>query len=852
MASSRGTVVQLGDMRAEECLSNKKIKVIPSSSLMMVLPDEIMIEVFLRLPVKSILCFQAVCRSWAALLSSEEFCSLHMAMVKVKPSPPKLLLVVPRAKFDSTALYSCSLLGHGDDLLFTLDYARGNFVDVAPASCRGLTLLYDAVAPAYYVCNASTRAVTRLPPCQDVPYATAGLGFDAGTKEYKVVRFFQAICHEKETFKCEIYTLGGEYGDHWRPVAGGVPFRFCKFAYSAILNAVQNKAPPLFAGGFLHWLINPSLFVSMPRAAIISFSLTNETFSWVRTPPFVVSGVHLVELDDHLCMVRDLRKGLPAGNMLEIWKLKDYRSGDWSLNVRIDLSGPLRRYFIEPRVVKVIGSFGSSKSCKKIIIATSKHKVFAYDPTSKTLESTSSSLGIHACHQIEPSDVRFSVFTESLAPVHKTKDEITLSSPSAMAIKEILLRLPAKSALNLKLVCKQWLTLIRNESFGHAYFLRKNMDKRLKIMLVGKGTGKLGFSFSPLNKWSLGASDHGKLLDRKVVCSKPCHGLNLVSIENKDYLYNPCLGFSRTYWNRGPHMHQLWKLRADCFQPEEHQFSFGNKNVGLGFDPLIQEHVIVEIFSHAKGYKSRQCYSTCSLWICNDRQAQQIPPPPLPVNDMPPAYLEGMLYWMSEPRFGQSNKWAVISFNICTKNFDVIPCPSCFLIRHSENPCHAFVVELGGVLCAVLANPVTEELNIWKWELGEWYEAYTIYLKSWPECSPGSNIVVPLAIDPTDGRFLLSTGRKLALYNPLKRAVETSFALDQTILLPCKEQKLCTGGQIPFGQASSTSVGKILSHSRDQCKEINGMSCELWPLVPMLYEESIAHYPGPAKVRTLQ
>ncbi|KAK3138114.1 hypothetical protein QOZ80_5AG0364670 [Eleusine coracana subsp. coracana] len=147
-------------------------------------------------------------------------------------------------------------------------------------------------------------------------------------------------------------------------------------------------------------------------------------------------------------------------------------------------------------------------------------------------------------------------------------------------------------------------------------------------MLVGKGTGKLGFSFSPLNKRSQGASDHGKLL---------------VSIEDKDYLYNPCLGFSRTYWNPGPHMHQLWNIHADYFQPEDHIFSVGNKNVGLGFDPLIQEHVIVEIFIRVKDYKSRQYYLTCSLWSCN-RQVQQLPPPPLPVNDMPPAYLDGMLY----------------------------------------------------------------------------------------------------------------------------------------------------------------------------------------------------------------
>nr|CAB3460838.1 unnamed protein product [Digitaria exilis] len=291
------------------------------SPVVAALPDEIMTDVFLRLPIKSILRFRAVCRSWAALLSSEEFCSLHMVATEVAATPPKLLFILPTANFNSTAAYSCSLLGHGDDLLFTLEDARGNFVDVAQAPCRGLTLLYDAVAPAYYVCNAATRAVTRLPPCQVASSATAGLGFDTRTKEYKVVRLSLGRSHDIQPVFCEVYTLGGD--DRWRPVAEGVPF----------------------------------------RAGILSFSLTSETFSWVRSPPFEVSSqVHLVELDGHLCMVRDLRSGLPVGGMLEIWKLKDYRSGDWSLNHQIDLSGNVPREFLEPQVAKVIGSFGNSKS----------------------------------------------------------------------------------------------------------------------------------------------------------------------------------------------------------------------------------------------------------------------------------------------------------------------------------------------------------------------------------------------------------------------------------------------------------------------------------------------------------
>ncbi|CAL5096029.1 unnamed protein product [Urochloa decumbens] len=862
----------------------RKVVVAPRVALAAALPDEMVTEVLLNLPVKSILRFRAVSRAWAALLSSDDFCGLHMAAVAsaLAPAPPpKLLFVSPSANFASTAVYSCSPSsgdhghGHEDEHLFTLDDARGNFVDVAPAPCHGLTLLYDALAPAhyacagdaravtpaYYVCNAATRAVTRLPPCEEVAYATAGIGFDARAREYKVVRLFQGGPRDGEQFKCQVYTLGGEE-DRWRPVARGVPFRFCKFALAAILCAAIWKVPPVFAGGFLHWLIDPVCLVKKPRAAILSFSLTSETFSWVRSPKFPVSGAHLVELDGHLCMVRDLRRDYYRyrPTMLEIWKLKDdYSSGEWSLKHRVELSRnhmAITRGFVEPKAVRVIGSFGDSKCSERIIIATSGHEVFACDPVSGALETIHSTMEIQP-HQIEAYDIRFSLFRETLVPVPKTKEEMALSSPLCRATKEILLRLPAKSVLNFKLVCKQWLRLIRTESFSRPYFSHKNIDKRLKITLVGKGTGEPDFSFIPLNKWlHQQAPDQSTFLDTKVVCSKPCHGLNLISTEIRDYLYNPCLGFRRIYRNEGPVQRRFCRLHPDSVQSEEHHFTIGNKNVGLGFDPLTQEHVIVEIFYNLKNYESRDYDLSCSLWNCNRRGVQNIPPPPLPVSDMPPAYLEGMLYWMSEPRLGHSHERAIVSFNIGTRMFGVIPCPSRIARSwDSHSPRRAFVAELEGVLYAVLANQVRDELCLWKWEHGQWDRSYTIYLKSCLDYSPRTNIVVPWAIDPTDGRILLNTGMRLGFYDPVKQGVENYIALDQVPILKRKEQIWCPGDtdQMLLDQPSnfSTSSGRDLSHSIDQSEELNGMSCNLSPLVPMLYEENLAYYPVPARARIL-
>uniref|UniRef100_A0ACD5ZCM6 Uncharacterized protein n=1 Tax=Avena sativa TaxID=4498 RepID=A0ACD5ZCM6_AVESA len=803
--------------------SNKRRRSEPSAPAP-ALPDEIVTEVLLRLPVKSILRFRAVCRSWAAALSSEEFCSLHTAKVEAaEPASPRLIFISPAPGFDSTGVFSCSPSRDDDGLLFTLDDVRGDFADMTPAPCRGLTLVYDAVAPAYYVFNAATRAVTRLPRYQDSVRATAGLGFDARTKEYKVVRLFQGEYYENQKIKCEVYTLGGEHGDRWRPAAGGVPFRFCKFANAAISTARSSKLQPVFADGFLHWLIDPVHLVKVPRAAILSFSVADETFRWVRSPPFHLSGVHLAEIDDRLCIVRDLR---PSGSMLEIWRMREYSStGDWSLEHSIDLLQHVERGLIEPHVIRVVGSVGSCRSRKKVIIlATSQRKVIIHDPVSGTLETIIATREINSFYETEHSAPRVSLFKESLAPVRKTNEEIALSSPMAKASKEILLRLPGDYVVQCKLVSKQWLRLIESQSFMRSYYVLKNMDRRPKIMLVGKGAGGLGFSFAPLKKFLGHAPSQGAWLDAKVVCSKPCHGMNLVSTEFEEYLCNPFTGYRHVHNGRmrtfDLPVHVLSLMGSNGCTQEGHAFAIGNRNVGLGFDLLTQEHVILQHFYHWKDFKTRQYSSTLSLVSCNIGSPEHDLMPPLPLNSMPPTYLAGVMYWMSEPRLGQSYERAIVSFDISTRMFGVVPCPPCISKWNNTSPSQTFVVEIEGVLCVVLADPLAEELDIWKLESGRWDRSYKLHLKGWSGYSLRENVVVPLAVDPKDGRFLLNTGRKLGLYDLSKRSIENLYPLDE-------EKHGCSSG-------------------------VNQLDSKISPFVPILYEESLASYPRASKARRLR
>jgi F-box interacting protein len=703
-------------------------------------------------------------------------------------------------------------------------------VDGVAAQCRGLTLLYDAAAPAYYVVNAATRASTRLPPCPDVWFSSAGLGFDAQAMEYKVMRLFTKPGAE---VLCEVYTLGGEHGDRWRPAAGRIPSEFSETAIFALQTAVYNNIPPVFANGSLHWLIGHKYWsvagVADPAAAIIKFSVTDETFGFIHSLPFGTLGaMHLAKLDGCLCVVRDLRLGSPDNSSsMEIWKLKDA----WFLDTRIVFSQHTPMGLLEPSVLSVLGAIVDCRSARKIIIATSNHTVYAYDVRSSKVETIPSIAETDANFQNKRTAIRICLLKESLAPVRKTRQEISFSSPVGKAAKEILLRLPARSVAYSNLVCKQWHRLVEGKSFSHSYFAHKRMEKTVKIMLVGKGTGRfrkgtgprLFFRFSPLqNNYLTVPGNRDAWLDTKVVCSKPCHGLNLLSTADKDYLYNPCTGYSKTNNYPGTLACAPWETPSDDWGKPDHAFVIGNKNVGLGFNRIKQEHIAAVILYHWKDFKSRGYYLTCSIWHCRTGCFQEGFTPPLPVNDMPPAYVAGMLYWMNDPRLGPRSEHYIVSFDIAKDAFDIIPCPSQIAKWGKQSAHRLFVVELWKKLCVVVADVAADELVVWKVDHGEWDRAYTVCLRASPNYSLISNIVVPLAVDPDDGRILLSTGSRIGFYDPESETMEELYATDETL-------------------GSDAMSGERLYRCQSTM-----------PPAPMLYEESLVSYPRVRSFRFMQ
>ncbi|CAO2163245.1 unnamed protein product [Urochloa humidicola] len=131
------------------------------------LPDEIVNEILLLLPARSVQRFHAVCRLWAAHLCSPAFAEAYDAKSESRRARASKVVVFAASPLAggrrrSTTAYSCSCSSSqgvpaAADPLFTVDHLRPDFLSLSSWPSGGLVLFSDSGAHAadrdYWVCN---------------------------------------------------------------------------------------------------------------------------------------------------------------------------------------------------------------------------------------------------------------------------------------------------------------------------------------------------------------------------------------------------------------------------------------------------------------------------------------------------------------------------------------------------------------------------------------------------------------------------------------------------------------------------------------------------------------------------
>ncbi|GAU17369.1 hypothetical protein TSUD_232450 [Trifolium subterraneum] len=192
----------------------------PGDSLQMpllpTLPFELIREILWRLPVKSLVKFKSVCKSWNFLISDPKFIKKHLCMSTMHPH---LILNFMGLSNEFHMVYDlCSFLTTGGmqrEIEYPLNRAHSLIRLVG--SCKGmLCLIHEEFSVLW---NPSIRKYKIFPSCensrQEEGKSVYGFGYDHLTDNYKVVSMFMYQCYSTSIYKTEVkvHTLGT---DSWR------------------------------------------------------------------------------------------------------------------------------------------------------------------------------------------------------------------------------------------------------------------------------------------------------------------------------------------------------------------------------------------------------------------------------------------------------------------------------------------------------------------------------------------------------------------------------------------------------------------------------------------------------------
>jgi len=285
------------------------------------IPNDVMEEIVMKLPVRSIMRFQAVSKHWESVIKTRDFGARHMAHQRNKD--PKLMFVsygFDHIRFEQRDLETTSL---EERLCFEIEEINGP-IEISEC-CDGLVCFY-CLTQAVRVINTATE--TLLPPLplanfqrlhKDHPdpdlerdvmveddgavpvpfisFTMFGFGKDNVTGRYKIVwlyNIYPATLNKKKKTRCEVFDLEER---RWRFVTTR------PLDHHQILS---NQRPPC-ANGLLYWLTGDEQGYPSTQTKLIVFDIHTEMFQVTSTPPFIspdASGdkIGLCNLDGRLCI----------------------------------------------------------------------------------------------------------------------------------------------------------------------------------------------------------------------------------------------------------------------------------------------------------------------------------------------------------------------------------------------------------------------------------------------------------------------------------------------------------------------------------------------------------------------
>jgi F-box interacting protein len=268
---------------------------------LLLLPDEIIVEILLRLPVRPLLQFKCVCKSWKTTISHPQFVKNQLQISTAYPQlvssnnidrgivfyyPVEPLFENPSTPIQPVKVSNCSIIG----------------------SCNGLLCLYNIDQFCVKLWNPSVNLISKTSPTfngygHDGFITHHAFGFDQLNDKYKVLLALQ----NKHTYSKKITLL----------------YTFGENSWKKIQNCACDPISWLgkYVSGTLNWVNKDG--VNSSERTILSFDLEKETYSQVLLPQQDADNVcnhDLYVLRNCLCVCFNHSKETHWG----VWMMKEY------------------------------------------------------------------------------------------------------------------------------------------------------------------------------------------------------------------------------------------------------------------------------------------------------------------------------------------------------------------------------------------------------------------------------------------------------------------------------------------------------------------------------------------------
>jgi len=305
-------------------------EVTPGDSLP-TLSFDLVVKILSRVPVKFLMQFQRVCKSWKSLISDAKFAKKHFRM---STTHHRLLLtsskLSPKFVIADYPLSSVFTEVNPTATATKLECPLSNQhrLDHIVGSCHGIICikLYQSFVIPW---NPSIKKfkilpTLKLPPSRNGYYTNYGFGYDHSTDTYKVVAFswYETVINGSRAKKSQVkvHTMGTSY---WRKIQD----------FPGFPRTETGK----FVSGTFNWFTYTN---SASKEIIVSLDLEKESYRKLLLPDYgavVVVRSNLTVLMDCLCIL------CHSNTFLDVGLMKEYGNKDsWTKLFRFPYMGGVR------------------------------------------------------------------------------------------------------------------------------------------------------------------------------------------------------------------------------------------------------------------------------------------------------------------------------------------------------------------------------------------------------------------------------------------------------------------------------------------------------------------------------